>query len=79
MDLEQRLRDILHEIDSDIDVNALTRETALSEEMGMNSVALLYMAVALEDEFGIDFSNENLGEMKTIGDVINAIEAALAK
>ena len=74
MDIEARLREILHGIDEEIDVSALTRESSLKDDAGLGSVALLYMAVALEDEYGIDFSNENLGELKTIGDVIDIIE-----
>jgi len=41
----------------------------------MSSVSLLYMTVAVEDEFGIDFSNADLSKFVTIGDVIDAIEA----
>lgn len=77
MDIEQRLREILKEFDDSIDVEALTRESSLKGDLDMSSVSLLYMAVALEDEFGIDFSNVDLSKFETIGDVIDTIEASL--
>ena len=75
MDLENRLREILKGIDPDINVDNLTRETDLKEELGLSSVGLLYMAVAIEDEFKINLGNESLGQIRTIGDVIAAIES----
>ena len=75
MDIEQKLRDILKGFDDSIDVDSLSRESSLKGDLDMSSVSLLYMAVALEDEFGIDFSNVDLSKFQTIGDVIDAIEA----
>ena len=74
MEIENKLREIISGIDDSVDAAALTRETKLKDEMGMSSISLLYMAVAIEDEFGVNFSNANLGELETIGDVIDAIE-----
>jgi len=75
MDVEERLRKILKEFDESIDDSALTRESTLKGDLDMSSVSLLYMTVAVEDEFGIDFSNADLSKFVTIGDVIDAIEA----
>ncbi len=77
MDIEQKLRDILKGFDESIDVDSLTRESSLKEDLDMSSISLLYMAVALEDEFGIDFSNYDLSKFETVGDVIDAIEASI--
>ncbi len=79
MDIEEKLRSILKGFDAGIDVDALTRESSLKDDLDMSSVSMLYMAVALEDEFGIDFANIDLGALKTIGDVIDQIEAMQAK
>ena len=74
MELLEKLKEILHEIDEDIDVDSITEESELINDIGMSSVTLLYMAVALEDNFGLDFTNANLNDFLTVGDVINAIE-----
>ena len=75
MDIEEKLRSILKEFDETIDVDSLTCESTLKGDLDMSSVSLLYMAVALEDEFGIDFSKTDLGSMKTVGDIIDAINS----
>ena len=77
MDVEQKLKELLHEIDEDIDVESVTRDSELIGDVGMTSVTLLYMALALEDNFGMDFSNTSLNQFVTVGDVIDAIESKL--
>ena len=74
MELLESLKEILHEIDEDIDVESITPESELINDIGMSSVTLLYMAVALEDNFGLDFTNANLNDFVTVGFVIDAIE-----
>lgn len=77
MDIETKLKELLHGIDEDIDVDAITLDSNLMEDIGMSSVALLYMSVALEDEFGIDFNEIDMKETKTAGDVVALIEKKL--
>ena len=74
MEVDEKLREILREFDDSVDVDSLTRESNLKEDIGLSSVSLLYLAVALEDEFGVDFANNDFGEIKTIGDLIKIIE-----
>ena len=47
MELLESIKEILHEIDEDIDVESITVESELINDIGMSSVTLLYMAVAL--------------------------------
>lgn len=47
----------------------------LQKDMGINSIGMLYMAMALEEEFAIKFSNEDLIKLGTVADVIACIEA----
>ncbi len=74
MDIEGKLKELLHGIDEEIEVDAITLESNLIEDVGMSSVALLYMSVALEDEFGIDFNEIDMKEIKTAGDVVGLIK-----
>ena len=54
---------------------SVTPEATLKEDVGINSIGLLYMAIALEEEFGIKFKNEDLQGIATVQDVIDFIEA----
>ncbi|MBR5930629.1 MAG: hypothetical protein IKZ95_01235 [Lachnospiraceae bacterium] len=73
MGIEARLKELLKEIDEEIDVEAITGESRLVEDIGMSSVALLYMAVALEEEFGIDFTTVEIKEGMTVDDIVALI------
>ena len=52
-------------------------EADLREDIGINSIGLLYMAMAVEEEFGIKFKNEDFADIKTVNDVITCIQGKL--
>lgn len=51
------------------DVNTLTAETSFKEDLGADSLDLLEMVMALEEEFEVEIPTEDLENIKTIGDV----------
>lgn len=59
--------------EGDIDVSQITEDASLVEDLGMNSIALLYMAMAVEEEFSIRFTNEDFGVLRTVNDVVTKI------
>jgi acyl carrier protein len=60
--------------ENEIDVNGINEESRLIEDLGMNSIGLLYMAMAVEEEFSVSFTNEDFAILHTVGDVIRKIE-----
>ena len=60
-----------------VDTSAVTETANLREDIGINSIGLLYMAMAVEEEFGIKFNNEDFPTMVTVGDVVACIEGKL--
>ncbi len=46
----------------------------LREDLEMDSVLMLYMAIALEEEFSITVDNTIVNSVKTVGDMIRYIE-----
>ena len=77
MEIEARLKELLYEIDDEIDVDEITTESRLKEDVGLSSVAMLYMAVSIENEFEIDLSDANMNDLVTVGDVVELIEKYL--
>ena len=63
--------------ENEIDLDTITPDAHIFEDIGINSIGMLYMAVALEEEFGIKFTNEDFPAMKTVKDVVNCIEGKL--
>lgn len=75
MDAMQRLCAVVKQVfDDEIDISGANEDTKL-KELGINSVGLLYMAIALEEEFGVKFLNSDIGQIQTVGDVVKRIEA----
>ena len=59
--------------ENEVDISALSEQSRLIEDLGMNSIGLLYMAMAVEEEFGVRFTNDDFTTLKTVGDVIGKI------
>jgi len=50
-------------------------ETAsFTEDLGADSLDVVELVMAFEDEFGIDIPDEEVGEIKTVGDAVNYIQ-----
>ena len=58
----------------DIDPNSLTEETKIRSELGLNSLELINIAVAIEDEFDVEISDREVTNIETLGDAIRIIE-----
>ena len=78
-DIEEKLKELLYEIDEEIPVDEITEASLLKEDVGLSSVAMLYMAVSIENEFEIDLSDADMGSLKTVGDVISLIAEYLER
>ncbi len=73
LEIEEKLKVLLKEIDEEIDTGSVTSDSLLKEDVGLSSVAMLYMAVSIENEFGVDLSDSDLGEIRTVGNVVELI------
>lgn len=60
--------------EDDVDLSSVTESADLREDIGINSIGMLYMAMAIEEEFGVKFTNDDFPNMKTVADVIACIE-----
>ena len=49
----------------------------LTADLGFTSVSMLYMVIAIEEEFDIRFENVGAADFDTLGEVIDYIEAKL--
>lgn len=60
--------------EGDIDTSAIKPDSNLRDDIGINSIGLLYMALAVEEEFGIKFANQDFADIKLVSDVVAIIE-----
>lgn len=78
MNTFERLIKVFHTVfEDEVDVSSVNGSTSLQKDLGISSIGMLYMAMALEEEFSIKFSNEDLMKLGTVADVIACIESKL--
>lgn len=59
---------------SEVDIEALEPETELVAQLGIDSPKALHLLVELEDRLGVEIDDEDVVNLKTVGDVLAAIE-----
>ena len=52
----------------------ITENANLANDIGLSSVGVLYVVIAIEEFFGIRFDDVGFADFQTIGDVIDYIE-----
>ena len=71
----EELKEIFHTVfGSDMDLSAFNENSDLRKDVGMNSISLLYMAMVLEEKYGVKFTNSDFENMNTVADVIRKIQ-----
>ncbi len=59
---------------SGIDVSTLNENASLVNDLGLSSVGVLYVVIAIEEFFNIRFDDVGFADFKTVGDVVDYIE-----
>lgn len=59
----------------DCDPASITMEATLSEDLGADSLDAVELNMALEDDLGVAIPDEELANMKTVGDIVTYLEA----
>lgn len=78
MDVFEKLVELFEKVfEGDVDVSNVNRDSRLMEDLGMQSIGMLYMALAIEEEFGVKFHNDDFAKIKTVEDIINKIEGGV--
>lgn len=54
-----------------VSVDEITEDTSFKDDLDADSLDLLDLVMALEDEYGIEISTDDAEMLKTIGDVIS--------
>ena len=61
----------------DIDESEITMETDLINSLNADSLDFVDLIMSLEDEFSVEFPEDQADMFKTVGDVVNYIEQAM--
>ena len=59
-----------------VDASVISRDSRLRDGLGIDSLAMIDLAVAAEDRFGFRIPDEAAERFETVGDVVDFIERA---
>ncbi len=57
------------------DAKDVAMEASISEDLGADSLSIVELIMALEDDFGISLPDEDIKDIKLVKDVVNLIES----
>ena len=69
----EKLKEILGKVLPTVDTSSVTMETKLIDDLGFDSLAMIMMAMEIEEAFGFQFTE--LVKFETVGDVCGYLES----
>ena len=73
-DVESRVREIISE-QLGVAATEVTPEASFIEDLGADSLDIVELVMALEEEYGMEISDEDAEKIRTVKDVVTYIEA----
>ena len=61
-------------VGEEVDKEKFTLSSNIKEDLGINSVGLLYLIVDIENKFGVVLHNQSIEKFVTLDDVVTYIE-----
>ena len=58
----------------ELDVDSITLDTNLVDDLGADSLDVVELIMSLEDEFGIAISDEDAAQLYTVGRIVDYLE-----
>lgn len=71
----EKIKDIMEE-ELGKDRNEVTLESDIIKDLGLDSLDIVTLIMAVEDEYGFTADDDEIVNLKTVGDVVEYIENA---
>jgi len=72
-DVMEKIKEIIVE-QLDVTEDKITEEASFIDDLGADSLDIVELLMAIEDEYGIEISDEESEKLRTVGDVVKYIE-----
>lgn len=69
----EKMKQILSE-QLDADIDSITPKTDIADDLGADSLDVVEMLMAIEDEFDIEIPDDKVESLKTVGQVVDYIQ-----
>lgn len=73
MDIAQKVKEIVAQ-QLDVDIAEVKEEAQFIEDLGADSLAIVELVLAFEEQFEIDIPDEDTEKIRTVGDAITYIQ-----
>jgi len=73
----ESLADIVEEI-AGVDANEVTSEKSFVDDLDIDSLSMVEIAVQAEDKFGVKIPDDQLAGLKTVGDAVGYISSNIS-
>lgn len=70
----EKLKDIVAE-QLGVEADEVTLEANIQDDLGADSLDVVDLITTIEDEFDISIPDETVEQIKTVGDIVNYIDA----
>jgi len=70
---EQKVLEIIAK-ELEVDLKQLAPEAKFIEDLGADSLDIVELVMALEEEFGVDIPDEDADKIKTVGDAVKYLQ-----
>ncbi len=74
MDILEKVKDLIADQLDVADKDSITEGSSITDDLGADSLDVVDLVMALEDEFGIEIPEDEVENIKTVGDIIKYIE-----
>ncbi len=71
---EDKVKEIIAK-ELEVDVKQLSPEAKFIEDLGADSLDIVELVMALEEEFGLDIPDEDADKLRTVGDAMNYLKS----
>lgn len=74
MDIFEKVRDLIAERLDIADKDSITETSSITDDLGADSLDVVDLVMDIEDEFSVDIPEDEVENIKTVGDIVKYIE-----
>lgn len=72
----EKVREILCD-QLDVEEAQVTMEASITDDLGADSLDVVDLVMSIEEEFDLEFPDEEVENIKTVGDIVKYIESKI--
>ena len=74
MDIFEKVKELIADQLDVADKDGITEASSITDDLGADSLDVVDLVMALEDEFSVEIPEDEVENIKTVGDIVQYIE-----